>query len=32
MNFLKNRGSAPKVPEKYRKYWDAYLKQKPAGK
>lgn len=27
-NFLKHRGSAPKVPEKYRKYWEAYLKQK----
>ena len=25
-NFLKNRGSAPKVPEKFRKYWEAYLK------
>jgi hypothetical protein len=29
-NALKNRGSMPKVPEKYRKYWEAYLKQKPA--
>jgi hypothetical protein len=29
MNFLKNRGSRPPaVPEKYRKYWEAYLKQK----
>lgn len=28
VNFLKNRGSAPKVPEKYRKYWEAYLKNK----
>ena len=28
VNFLKNKGSAPKVPEKYRKYWEAYLKQK----
>lgn len=28
-NALKNRGSMPKVPEKYRKYWEAYLKQKP---
>ena len=28
LNLLKNRGSAPKVPEKYRKYWEAYLKQK----
>jgi hypothetical protein len=27
-NFLKNRGSPPKVPEKYRKYWEAYLKNK----
>ncbi|MBX3463341.1 MAG: hypothetical protein KF830_09230 [Planctomycetes bacterium] len=31
VNFLKNRGSAPKVPEKYRKYWEAYLKQKQGG-
>lgn len=35
-NFLKNRGSAPtKVPEQYRKYWEAYLRQKrdkPGGK
>lgn len=31
-NFLKNRGSMPKVPEKYRKYWEAYLKQKQDGK
>lgn len=30
-NFLKNRGSSPKVPEKYRKYWEAYLKQKQAS-
>ncbi len=29
MNFLKNRGSRPPaVPEKFRKYWEAYLKQK----
>jgi hypothetical protein len=28
-NFLKNRGSAPKVPDKFRKYFEAYLKQKP---
>jgi len=28
VNFLKNRGSSPKVPEKYRKYWEAYLKNK----
>lgn len=27
VNFLKNRGSSPKVPEKFRKYWEAYLKQ-----
>ncbi|MGE3172767.1 MAG: hypothetical protein AB7O97_09075 [Planctomycetota bacterium] len=25
-NFLRNRGSPPKVPEKYRKFWEAYLK------
>lgn len=31
VNFLKNRGSSPKVPEKYRKYWQAYLKNKQAG-
>ncbi len=31
VNFLKNRGSAPKVPEKYRKYWEAYLKNKQGG-
>lgn len=31
LNHLKNRGSAPKVPEKYRKYWQAYLKNKQAG-
>jgi hypothetical protein len=32
MNFLKNRGSRPPdVPEKFRKYWEAYLKQKQAG-
>ena len=30
-NFLKNRGASPKVPEKYRKYWEAYLKQKQAA-
>ena len=28
MNRLKSRGSAPKVPEKYRKYWQANLKKK----
>jgi len=31
VNFLKNRGSAPKVPERYRKYWEAYLKNRQAG-
>ena len=31
VNFLKNRGSAPKVPEKYRRYWQAYLKNKQSG-
>lgn len=32
MNFMKNRGSRPpQVPEKFRKYWEAYLKQKQAG-
>jgi hypothetical protein len=25
-NFLKNRGSPPKMQEKYRKFWEAYLK------
>ncbi len=30
-NFLKNKGSMPKVPEKYRKYWEAYLKNKQSG-
>ncbi len=28
VNSLKNRGSPPKVPEKFRKYWEAYLKNK----
>ncbi|MCA8964709.1 MAG: hypothetical protein H6838_05845 [Planctomycetes bacterium] len=28
VNFLKNRGSPPKVPEKFRKYWEAYLRNK----
>jgi TolA-binding protein len=28
VNFLKNRGSPPKVPEKFRKYWQEYLRQK----
>jgi hypothetical protein len=32
MNFLKNRGSRPPdVPEKFRKHWEAYLKQKQGG-
>lgn len=32
MNFMKNRGSRPpQVPEKFRKYWEAYLKQKPTS-
>lgn len=32
MNFLRNRGSQPPaVPEKFRKYWEAYLKQKQGG-
>lgn len=31
VNFLKNRGSAPKVPEKFRKYWEAYLKSSKEG-
>ena len=30
LNSLKNRGSAPKIPQKYRKYWKAYLKNKKA--
>lgn len=30
-NFLKNRGSLPTVPPKYRKYWEAYLKSKQGG-
>lgn len=30
-NFLKNKGSAPKVPEKFRKYYEGYLKEE-AGK
>ena len=30
MNFLKNRGSPPpQVPEKFRKYYEAWLKQNP---
>jgi hypothetical protein len=28
VNFLKNRGSQPQVPEKFRKYWEAYLREK----
>jgi TolA-binding protein len=33
LNSLKNRGSPPKVPAKYRKYWKAWLEsqQKPGG-
>jgi hypothetical protein len=31
VNFLKHRGSSPKVPEKYRKYWEAYLKNRQDG-
>jgi hypothetical protein len=30
-NFLKSKGSAPKVPEKFRKYYEGYLKEE-AGK
>lgn len=30
-NFIKNRGSLPTVPPKYRKYWEAYLKSKQGG-
>ena len=26
LNFLKNRGAEPKVPEKYRRYFEAYIK------
>ena len=32
VNQLKNRGSPPKVPEKYRKYWEAYLKSTGDGR
>ena len=32
LNFLRNRGSSPKVPEKFRKYYEAYLKDKARGK
>lgn len=28
LNFLRNRGASPKVPEKFRKYYEAYLKRK----
>ena len=28
LNSLKNRGSTPRVPPKFRKYWEAYLKSK----
>jgi DNA polymerase III gamma/tau subunit len=31
VNFLKNRGSPPKVPEKFRHYWEAYLKSQQNG-
>lgn len=31
LNFLRNRGASPKVPAKYRKYYEAYLKQKSSG-
>lgn len=31
LNFLRNRGATPKVPEKYRKYYEAYLKNKAGG-
>lgn len=32
VNFLKNRGATPKVPEKYRRYWEAYLKNKQGAR
>ena len=32
LNFLRNRGASPKVPEKYRKYYEAYLKNKSKDK
>lgn len=32
VNFLKNRGSPPKVQEKYRKFWETYLKARPDKK
>lgn len=31
LNFLRNRGATPKVPDKYRKYYEAYLKNKTGG-
>lgn len=31
LNFLKNRGASPKVPAKYRRYYEAYLKNKAKG-
>ncbi|MCA9544746.1 MAG: hypothetical protein KC613_10165 [Myxococcales bacterium] len=32
LNFLKNRGTSPKVPPKFRKYYEAYLKRKAGDK
>ena len=32
LNFLRNRGASPQVPEKYRKYYEAYLKNKVKGR
>lgn len=32
VNFLKNRGSPPKVPEKFRHYFEAYLKNQQGKK
>lgn len=32
LNFLKNRGTSPKVPAKFRKYYEAYLKRKAGDK
>ncbi|MFK7741604.1 MAG: hypothetical protein AB8H80_14895 [Planctomycetota bacterium] len=32
LNFLKNRGSSPKVPPRFRKYYEAFLKNKQKGK
>ena len=31
LNFLRNRGATPQVQEKYRKYYEAYLKNKRSG-